>query len=96
MSLPAVSFEDWLYVNRKSGTGREVGGCTVRLKEVWLCLGSAVEQPWLAIGWPISLLLCTMGSQTCSSSSVCVGPPFLAVKLFPYQDRRSLAESHDW
>ena len=28
--------------------------------------------------------------------AVHVGPPFLAVKLLLYQDRRSLAESHDW
>ena len=94
MSLPA--FEDWLYVNRKSGTGREVGGCTVRLKEVWLCLGSAAKN---SLGWPLGDRFLSSFAQWAHkpviAHTVHVGPPFLAVKLFRYQDRRSLTESHD-
>ena len=44
MSLLATS-----YVSRKGGMGEE-GGSTGRVIKAWLCLGSAVERHWLALG----------------------------------------------
>ena len=45
MSLPAMSFGE--------RTGQEeVGGFTWRVQTTWLCLGSALKTPWLALGGP--------------------------------------------
>ena len=46
MHFQQCHFEDGFYMNRKAGTG----GFIIRLKKAWLCLGSAIEWHWLALG----------------------------------------------
>ena len=50
MLLLSMSLE--IGLSRKGGQGRWVG-TTAGCKHVWLCVGSAVGTPWLALGVPI-------------------------------------------
>jgi len=42
----------------------EVSGCTCRVQAAWLCLGSAVGLPWLALGGPFLSFLAFMDLET--------------------------------
>jgi len=42
----------------------EVSGCTCRVPAAWLCLGSAVGLPWLALGGPFLSFLAFMDLET--------------------------------
>jgi len=57
-----------------------VGGCTRRVQTAWLCLGSLVERPWLALEG--SFLFFFGINKLRSKPSYLVGPPFLAFTAF--------------
>ena len=59
---------------------REVGGCTRRVQTAWLCLGSLVQKPWLALGGPFLFHLQALLPCRSSISSV-YGPFFSYARL---------------
>ena len=82
---------DMFSVSIKGRTGG-LGECTERVQAAWLFSHLITSVTWLALLG--SLLLCT--NQLRKQSSFIVGPPFLAVKIFPSLDGQSSAESYIW
>jgi len=75
-------------MSRMAGQGG-VGGCTSMTQTTWLCLGLALEKPWLMLDWAVSLLLCTIELR--EQTSHLTFPPFLALKVFQSLGRQLFA-----